>query len=101
LWRVGQICFIWSYRISVSNKQKDNKLSKNDKHDKTAHEQEDHPEESGAREYWEWEDVWLVNDGAKVKRETKNWILQNNKKPTKCLLQFMLLCYSCYTSFVC
>jgi hypothetical protein len=40
------------------------------------------PKESGAREYWEWEDVWLVNDGANVKRETKNWILQNNKKPT-------------------
>ena len=62
--------------------QKDNKLLRNDKHDTRSHEHGGHSEESGAREYWEWEDVWLVNDGAEVKRETQNWILQNNKKRT-------------------
>ena len=66
----------------ILKQQKDNKLLRNDKHDTISHEHGDHSEESGAREYWEWEDVWLVNDGAEVKRETQNWILQNNKKRT-------------------
>jgi hypothetical protein len=59
-----------------------------------------HSEESGAREYWEWEDVWLVNDCAEVKRETQNWILQNNKKRT-ISITVVIINYSCYTSFVC
>lgn len=70
-------------------------LLKNEKLDKTAHEQKYYPEESGAREYWEWEDVWLVNHGAKVKRETKNWIHQNNKKPT-ISITFVIILFMLY-----
>ena len=84
----------------ILKQQKANKLLRNDKHDKRSHEHGGHSEGSGAREYWQWEDVWLVNDGAEVKRETQNWILENNKKQTISITVVIINC-SCYTSFVC